>query len=160
MSGTHTEAEARATAVIDQSLAASADAEQRWPYNESVQCDERIELRLLDAMIGPDSVTAWDPMPTGIVHLCWPVSGKVHPAPPGTDLAALARDTYPNITEASCDRCAVQAPIYGALLCAFSAKVIGLSICGTCAYDLATAGYQPVWTFRPGQHDKEIHDAD
>lgn len=145
-----TEQEALARAVIDQHEAATAEAEQRWPHNESVQCDGRIELRLLDASVGPDANSAWVRVTPDRVWMVWPATGEELPVPPGMDPSVLAAPMVPRV--ATCDRCDQSALIHGALLCVMGAKVIALVMCGACACDLTVAGYPLKWT------TKEIDD--
>lgn len=131
------------TALADRVLAANNDAERRWPHNQRVMTDERVEAVLRDALVGPSPTEAWDIVP-GQVTVLWPSTGAAEPCPPGVDLASSARLAVPRA--ARCDRCRHDGDVFGALLIEAGAKVVALVVCGACALDLGHL--DPYWTTR------------
>lgn len=141
--------EAVARSVFDRAAATARDAEQLWPHNALVLGDPLIEARFPDALVGPDAHSAWgERAKPDVLTILWPANGTAHPVGWGEDIATLAARTYPldRGQFATCDRCELSGPIYGAALLVSGCKVVGLVCCGTCAHHLTTAGYRPTWT--------------
>lgn len=144
-----------ARSVFDQATAAAEDAERLWPHNKAMWSDPRVEARLLDCAIGPDSDSAWGALVRpDRVTLVWPVNGAAVQVQQGEDVALLAGHSYPLALgqTSTCDRCGEDELPYGALLFAHGAKVIGLMICPVCAQLFKLAWLdegQPVWVLNP-----------
>lgn len=129
--------------------AALHDGDRRWPFNERVQADARMEQVLLDELQGPQG-WEWQTLRPGHVWLTWPAAMAAVECEPFADIAAIASETFPRYAATSpCDRCGDHAPIYGGLVMAAGAVLVGALVCIGCAAELeaATEG-QVTWTWR------------
>ncbi|WP_157622980.1 hypothetical protein [Terrabacter sp. Root181] len=150
------DSEVLARSVLDQATTAAEDAERLWPHNKAMWSDLKVEARLLDCAIGPDSDSAWGALVRpDQVTLVWPVNGAAVQVQRGEDVAMFAAHSYPLALgqTSTCDRCAEDKPPYGALLFAHGAKIIGLVFCHGCAemFNLAWLddNLKPVWVYNP-----------
>jgi len=137
---------------VDQALAALHDGEARWPHNELVQADERMEQLLLEGLRGPED-WAWSTVRPGHVWLLWPAAFTAEECPPGREVADVAIESFPRYAATTaCERCGAREPIHGGVVMNAGAVNVGVLVCVGCAAELE-ANHGPVTWTRPGREE-------
>lgn len=133
-------------AAVDQRVSALHDGDRRWPYNERVQADPRMEQLLLDALRGP-----WETLRPGSVWLVWPATATAKECPPEGDISAIASATFPRYS-VPCERCGSMSPTRGVVMGA-GAVLVGVVVCAVCALNL-DLDHGPVRYIDPGRGER------
>ena len=121
---------------VDRWLAALHDGEARWPFNERVQADPRMEQALLDGLQGPED-WPWQTLRPGHVWLVWPAALTAVECEPGQDIADVASGSFPLYAQSTpCERCGERAPLIGGVVMNAGAVLVGVLVCDDCANHL------------------------